>query len=379
MLKVLFSGPVFENTGFSWGCRSYMEILKTLPIDLYLIPIDVYQPPAADKDISRFSSYACRPFRDLVKANKTEPDYVDVCIMHRSLFDSEGDARKDLPKKADRMIYAPNWECPLYPNWFIDAHPENVFNEFIAPCEYVSRCNNPVKFTGTLNYYHQPVDRTIKAEKDDGQVVFYSIAHYVARKNINQMIRCFCKAFTAKDKVELVYKMGDQEDPNYARHRSNMLREITSNFPDPPKISVLWGRVSDAEMEALHRCGDVFYQLQHSEGWGIPHVEALMYGNPLVTNTYGAVGEYTSDENSFIIPHEERNVRESLDSWNLDPSAGFFAKEAGEFSWGYVEDEDVVESLHSARLNYKSKRNKGPAIDLSFEKCTENWSRFLGL
>ena len=49
--------------------------------------------------------------------------------------------------------------------------------------------------------------------------------------------------------------------------------------------------VSDAELAAWYRCADVLVMLSDHEGFGVPLVEAMGHGTPIVAFDAGAVGE----------------------------------------------------------------------------------------
>lgn len=118
--------------------------------------------------------------------------------------------------------------------------------------------------------------------------VFYNVFVWQPRKNPQGTLATYLSEFTSRDKVLLVLKVSDAEQ---ARKE---VREIIKlmNLHDPPEVRCIDGYFTDAEMAWIHKYSDCYYQLQHSEGWGLPHFEALAHGNYLITTAFGGPKDF---------------------------------------------------------------------------------------
>lgn len=125
------------------------------------------------------------------------------------------------------------------------------------------------------------------------RVVFYSIFVWQERKNPLGTLAAYLAEFTGKDRVLLVVKVSGNVEQ--AQREIADLRQ-TMNLEDPPDVRVIDGNFTDAEMAWLHQRGDCYYQLQHSEGWGLPHFEALAHGNTLITTAFGGPRDFMQPE-----------------------------------------------------------------------------------
>lgn len=129
---------------------------------------------------------------------------------------------------------------------------------------------------------------------NERRFVFYSVFIWQDRKNPLGTISAYLSEFTSRDKVLLVVKVANAKQ---AKDEVTKLIQ-TMGLKDPPEVRAIDGWFTDAEMGWIHQHSDCYYQLQHSEGWGLPHFEALSYGNYLITTAFGGPRDFM--EKSFV-------------------------------------------------------------------------------
>lgn len=142
------------------------------------------------------------------------------------------------------------------------------------------------------------------------------------------------------------------------------------------KLDFVTGFLTDDEMQKIHTNGDVFVLAQHSEGWGIPHIEALLSGNPLVTTNFGSLPDYIDETNTFMIPFTVNFIDKSNYRYKGD-AISFYPDNA---KWAITTKNDIRKTMRQAYENYK---NKKPDINkltkfFSFEDSLQGWKDFLG-
>ena len=311
---------------------------------------------------------------------RLEPKIVDVWLNHFCVNPDNKWHEKHTSEanniKAKKTVWCGLWESTQYPQEFVTILDE-YYDEIISASSFlktVKGSKTPFAFGG-LHYIHD-AQYEMKESKNKDVVTYYSITHHVVRKNVRQAIRCFCEAFTANDKVEYLIKLTDRSRKDAAGYIAD-LRSTMAPFDNSPRIVLLFGEVTDEEIQQFHYSCDIYYQIQHSEGWGVPQIDALNHGNPLVTNNFSAVGEYANDKNSFLIPYEVDKTSRKTKSWTLTGEAFIYGEKGQE--WAYMNDEDIVDSLRKSRYDYKQKQNIGPSIDLSLDSCIEKWKTYLEL
>ncbi len=116
----------------------------------------------------------------------------------------------------------------------------------------------------------QPAPTMGRWKKTDERFAFYYVGAWNARKNPEGLIRAFAHAFTSADRVELLLRT-DVDDLTF------LAALASTGIPqdDLPRIERI-DRLSDNDMGALHRVGDVFVTATRSEGWNLPAFDAML-------------------------------------------------------------------------------------------------------
>ncbi|KKL08591.1 hypothetical protein LCGC14_2574340 [marine sediment metagenome] len=114
------------------------------------------------------------------------------------------------------------------------------------------------------------------------------------RKNVVALIRAFkklkgrglkdCKLVIAGDKGWLYKRIFD---------------EVKSN--DLQKEVLFLGIVEDEDLPMLYNCADIFVYPSLYEGFGLPPLEAMACGIPVITNNYGGQLDYINEDNGWIV------------------------------------------------------------------------------
>lgn len=128
---------------------------------------------------------------------------------------------------------------------------------------------------------------------------FLSVGKWEARKNIDGLVAAFSRAFRPTEPVELVLHCSNQFTPfNYEAR----VRLLTNGSHPPIMISkpCSWDSMSD-----LYASSDAFILPSRAEGWGLPIIEAMASGLPVIITRYSAPLEYTSSESAYYIDVED--------------------------------------------------------------------------
>ncbi len=136
--------------------------------------------------------------------------------------------------------------------------------------------------------------------------------------------------------VEAIRQLGEQAPPLVIvgqRHQAHFSEvELTSK-----KITHL-GYVSDEALTALYRraAGLVFPSFY--EGFGLPPVEAMMNGCPVIAAKSSAIPEVCADAARYIDPHDPRSLATAIRELFTDVALGSELRRAGfqnvsRFSW----------------------------------------------
>lgn len=117
------------------------------------------------------------------------------------------------------------------------------------------------------------------------------------RKNFDRLVR----AFSLIPNINLMVVGG-------GCHVFNNVKIDTSL----PNVKFL-GRVSDAELTSLYKHATAFVYPSLYEGFGIPPIEAMTYGCPVVASDIEVLHEVCADAAVYVNPYEEENIAKTIE------------------------------------------------------------------
>lgn len=123
----------------------------------------------------------------------------------------------------------------------------------------------------------------------------------IERKGIDVLLDAYLREFSADDDVTLVLKSSPRTYPG----TSLVERAATArSIPGSPEIVLIEEDLSDAEMAALHRACTALVHPYRGEGFGLPMLESLACGRPVIATNYGAALDFLDDKVAFLIDAE---------------------------------------------------------------------------
>ena len=125
----------------------------------------------------------------------------------------------------------------------------------------------------------------------------------------------------------------------------------TSTFDALKDQIVFTGRVSDTELVTLYKKCNVFVWPSIYEGFGLPVLEAMSLGAPVVTSNCSSLPEVTGDAAILVDPYSVEEISQAI--WKVIDNAQFADelrkkgfKRAAKFSWK-ITAQKVLEVLES--------------------------------
>lgn len=178
---------------------------------------------------------------------------------------------------------------------------------------------------------------------------------YVSRlehpgKNHWRLIQAFnqFKEIT-RSKWKLVLAGGDW-------HGAEVIHRAAKESPFADDIHLL-GFVADADLPDLYRAADVFIYPSLFEGFGMPPVEAMACGCPVIVSPRGALAEVVGDAAYIVNPEQIDSIRLAMQRIATDDAARESLRRAGlerarQFDWRRTATETlrVYETAHRERL-----------------------------
>lgn len=201
--------------------------------------------------------------------------------------------------------------------------PAKVFVVPLAASENFYPCTDP----GTLGDI-----RTKYGIPGEGDY-FLSVSTLEPRKNIDKVIRCFVRIILEEHLPDLYLVLAGSKGWDYDR--------IFAEIPDAPEIRekiIVTGYVPDEDLAPLYSGALAFVYPSFYEGFGLPPLEAMQCGTPVITSNTSSLPEVVGDAGSMVDPNDfealcqamltvyrEPSLREMMSSKSLD--------RARQFSW----------------------------------------------
>ena len=133
------------------------------------------------------------------------------------------------------------------------------------------------------------------SRKIEGYFSFLSVFEWGERKAPELLLRAFTQEFRADERVLLLLKTSNHDpDVDVAAQVQAM------NLPDAAPIVFLFNQpLSGVQMPALYRSADCFVLPTRGEGWGVPILEAMACGLPVIATDWSAQTEFMNADNAY--------------------------------------------------------------------------------
>lgn len=166
---------------------------------------------------------------------------------------------------------------------------------------------------------------------------FLCVAEPHYRKQLDKLLDVYCRNFTSQDDCCLILKTKIfktsqelKDKPGFEMDLRPVLIDLKKRYGTAmPEIKLISERLDS--MAGLYTSCDCFVLMSASEGWGVPYLEALATGLPVVAPRHGGQLEFLNDRNSILVDSGERQARSEEIYWGGDPLGTVGAPSAAGF------------------------------------------------
>lgn len=180
---------------------------------------------------------------------------------------------------------------------------------------------------------------------------FLFVGGTIRRKGIDLLLQAYLEAFTPDDDVTLIVK--DLGGSSFYRH-NNFLNQVQaiSRTQNAAHVLLLTNEYNDADLAMLYRGCDAFVLPYRGEGFGMPIMEAMACGKPVVTTAAGPALEFCRAEDSYFVRAKEVALADE------PPPLGEMSRE-----WTWFEPDliELAETLRSVYENREEAAQRGQA------------------
>ena len=297
-------------TGYGTASRGYALALDRLGVD---VKIETY---TWNKPFHEDENYEKQRVRQLIEKSYDETKK-KILIYHTP----PGIVQTEESVKFDRRILNTVWETPTLPKYWLPIIDQ--FDAVCVPCSQNieamknSGVNIPVFLAphGVDTNKYKPENKKLPLNGTHGKFVFVSVFDFQHRKNPETLLKAYWKEFTSHDNVVLVIKTyGDSQNEVLGKINEYKKRLGFGNETAP--LYVTTGTLGDRQFRGLYTLGNAFVLPTRGEGVGIPFMEALSSGIPVIATGWGGQMDFLNENNSFLVDYKLSYPGISMNSKN---------------------------------------------------------------
>jgi len=343
---LLFRGPVKTRSGYGAHSRDLLQALYEM--DLFEIKIDSCMwgstPMTALEKDNQFHKWI--ESNIINSAGVTSDFYVQVTVPNE--FERRGKFNVGITAGIETTVAPKEWidgcnrmDLVITTSKFSKevllstVYNENENNTGKLIKQHKIQKPIEVLFEGvdvsTFNNEYKGIDLDIKED-----FTYLFVGHWLKgslgqdRKDVGMMIKCFMESFKdIEDKPALVLKTSSATFS--IKERENMRRkieEITKGYDNPPSVYLLFGELTNQEMNELYNHPKIksMVSITKGEGFGRPLLEFSMTGKPIIASNWSGHKDFLPMDKAIMIGGSLTDVHESAaDSFILKGSKWFTA------------------------------------------------------
>jgi len=210
----------------------------------------------------------------------------------------------------------------------------------------------PIKQTNHPTSSFGAVEIANRSIKSLDKTIFLSVGKWENRKGHNLLPQIFSKAFGPKDQVELWCSHNNPFlTPEEIKSWENLYVKQGFGFGEgipAHQVKFINKWLSDKDLNILYNQADVGICLSRSEGFGLPNLEMLACGLPLIATNYAAHTEYLNDQNAHLV---------NITKTELARDGKWFTQ--GEGRWAHIGPDQEEQAIVHLRALHKKKQEMG--------------------
>lgn len=261
-----------------------------------------------------------------------------------------------LPPKNGYLVMIQPWEFGSLPKeWirFVSTHVDEVWaytryvrNVYIAGGVSPERVH--VVPLGVDTSVYTP-DGRIAPLRTKKTFRFLFVGGTIYRKGIDLLLEAYVAAFDRDDDVCLVIKDIGGNSFYQGQTMQERIRAIQRDHR-APEVEYIDRALKEDEMAALYRACHVLVQPYRGEGFGLPILEAMACGLPVMVTNGGACLDFCHEENSILLPAVMKRL----------PEKRVGEYETIDFPWMFEVDGEVLKkTLRNAYEHPEALKSKG--------------------
>ncbi|WP_159882025.1 glycosyltransferase [Paenibacillus puerhi] len=294
--QVVWKGPVHRLSGLGIASNSYVHALRRLGVKVQADDSGPAAPRSGSSPMKR----------------------VLIChqLPHKFNF-------RQARKRYDAILLNTVWETSRIPRRWLP-----LINQFDAVCVPSAQNERALRSSGVKipifrvphgvdTAQFKPDNPKLPLRNMGGRFVFISVFGFQHRKNPETLLRAYWEEFSAADSVLLIIKTNGYapyETQAWIRQKIRQYKERLGIRKPTAPVLVLSGQLTPSQLKGIYTRGQAFVLPTRGEGVGLPFLESLASGTPVIATGWGGHMDFLNGKNAFLIPYRLKPPAVSMDS-----------------------------------------------------------------
>lgn len=288
-MKVKYCGPARDYSGYGEANRHDIAALVKAGVQI------TTQIPSYTLEISDYG-----PLGDIATKHENADIAYKIKIIHTT-----PNVYRSFMEPGKYHIGRAFWETDKVPLDF--AENLQLMDEIWTGSRYNADAIKRAGVTKPITIIPEAIDPVLPANltpyltpeiPDNITFKFYSIFEWTERKNPLALLEAYWREFEGNPNVALVLKTYvDNFTPDRRQEIDNAIRMLKKQLAlsHYAPIFLYRGLMDRYQVYRFHESFDCFVSAHRGEGWGVPQMEALLLGKPMISTNCGGIHEYLLD------------------------------------------------------------------------------------
>lgn len=300
--QLVWRGIVHDSTGYAKDCRETILSLDKLGVDIKLEMVNPSNTPAMmmqQEVVQKLNELAKKPYAK---------DKMKILVLHLQPHQIDMEEAKE---GYDMIIIRSVWETSRVPQeWFPNV---NMADALMLPCHQNKEASInsgvtvPIKVVSEGIYLDEfsPEAERAGVINPRKEFVFLSIFGWGHRKAPDLLLKAYWSEFTKEDNVCMMiktfYGYGKQSNRSLITHINGYKQHWGFGNNTAP-LYITTNDLDFKQLLDLYAISDVFVVPSRGEGFGLPYVESLAMGKPVIAPIWGGGRmDFLNDKNSYQV------------------------------------------------------------------------------